>query len=302
MREINLMNIHLIDLELFLAVAEYGSFTKAGEKLSVTQSWVSKRISLLENDLGLRLFLRNKREVILTPAGRVLKQRLEGVTHDILHAIQAAHIAQTGVAGSLCLGFLEWGTIVFMSQLESFIEQNPQITVEVYRQPFYDLRTNIATDRMDLIFTMSYDCEDFSPDEYNILQLQRVPLVAYMSKNHRLAGKDKLEVEDLRAEPLLMVDEKSSPGYGNLVRSLLLSHDIHPLVAHYARDGGAHMGNILINKGILLASQYFLENSWTDQIARPPLEGVDLYVTAIWKKQNTSPVLKNFLRTITDSI
>jgi DNA-binding transcriptional LysR family regulator len=255
----------------------------------------------MENELGHRLFTRNKREVALTPAGRVLKNRLEGVTHDILNAIQAAHIAQTGVTGSLCLGFLEWGTIVFMNQLENFIEQNPQITVEVYRQPFYELRTNISTNRMDLIFTMSYDCDQLSTDEYNLLQLQKVPLVAYMSKNHHLAKKEMLEAEDLRAEPLLMVDEKSSPGYGNLVRRLLLEHDIRPLVAQYAHDGGAHIGSILINKGILLASQYFLENSWTDQIARPPINGADIYVTAIWKKQNASPVLKNLMKTIPES-
>jgi DNA-binding transcriptional LysR family regulator len=238
----------------------------------------------------------------MTPAGRVLKQRLEGVTHDILNAIQAAHIAQTGVTGSLCLGFLEWGTIVFMNQLENFIEQNPQITVEVYRQPFYELRTNISTNHMDLIFTMSYDCDQLSSEEYNMLHVQKVPLVAYMNKNHHLAKKEMLEVEDLRAEPLLMVDEKSSPGYGNFVRRLLLEHDIRPLVAQYAHDGGAHIGSILINKGILLASQYFLENSWTDQIARPPVAEADIYVPAIWKKQNTSPVLRNFLQSITDSV
>ena len=76
MRDINLFNLQLMDLELFLNVARYGSFTKAGERMFMTQSRVSKRIDLMENELGLQLFIRNKRKVILTPAGRVLEQRL----------------------------------------------------------------------------------------------------------------------------------------------------------------------------------------------------------------------------------
>ena len=302
MREINLYNIQLMDLELFLTVAKYASFTKAGEKMFVTQSWVSKRIHLMESELGLRLFIRNKREVILTPAGRVLEQRLRHITDDILGAIQEAHVAQTGASGSLRLGFLEWGTIVFMKQLEEFAAQNPQLSIEIYRQQFSELRSNISTDRLDLIFTMSYDCNQLSPDEYNFLQVQEVPMAAYMHKKHPLAGRKELEVEDLRAEPLLMVDQKSSPGYCAYVSKLFADHGIRPLVAQYAHNGGEHIGSVLLNKGILLASQYFLEHSWEGQIARAPIRDAKLYVTAIWKKQNTNPVLMKFLQNITEDI
>lgn len=302
MREINLYNIQLMDLELFLTVAKYASFTKAGEKLFVTQSWVSKRIHLMEDELGLSLFIRNKREVTLTPAGRVLEQRLRRITDDILTAIQDAHMAQTGASGFLRLGFLEWGTIVFMKQLEEFAAQNPQLSIEIYRLQFAELRSTIATDRLDLIFTMSYDCEQLSPDEYHFLPVQEVPMVAYMNKKHPLAGRAELEVEDLRAEPLLMVDQKSSPGYCACVNKLFTDHGIRPLVAQYAHDGGAHLGSVLLNKGILLASQYFLEHSWEDEIARVPIRDAKLYVTAIWKKQNTNPVLMKFLQNITEDI
>ena len=79
MRDIHLYNLQLVDLELFLAVAESGSFTRAGEMMFMTQSWVSKRISLMERELDLNLLIRSKREVILTPAGRVLEERLRRI-------------------------------------------------------------------------------------------------------------------------------------------------------------------------------------------------------------------------------
>ena len=84
MRDINLYNIQLMDLELFLNTAKYGSFTKAGEIMFVSQSWVSKRISFMEQELGLQLFIRSNRRLTLTPAGHVLARRLDSITDKIL--------------------------------------------------------------------------------------------------------------------------------------------------------------------------------------------------------------------------
>ena len=301
-QDINLFNIKLGDLELFLNVAKYGSFTKAGEKMFMTQSWVSKRISQIENELDLNLFIRNKREVILTPAGRVLEQRLSSVTDSILDALQAAHVAQTGTSGYLRIGYLEWGNIVFLEQVQKFVANNPQFSVEVYRQRFSELRTDISMGRMDLIFTTSYDCDQFNENDYCLLNVKKVPVVAYMSKDHPLSSRTGIEMDELRAEPMLMVDQKSSTGYGAFVRDLFIKHNIRPIISQYAHDGGEHIGSILINKGILLASQYFLENCLEDKIARVPVKGEDLYITAVWRKQNTNLVLMRFLDTIKEAI
>lgn len=301
-REVNLYNFQLADLELFLAVAQCGNFTKAGEKMFVTQSWVSKRMNLLENESGLLLFIRNKRGVILTPAGRALEERLKNIMNDIRSAIHEAHTIQTGVSGSLRVGFLEWGTIMFMEQLGIFMEQNPQFSIEAYRQQFAELRDSIAADRSDLIFTMSYDCVQLPEDDYNILEVRQVPLVAYMHKSHPLADRKVLDMEDLQSESILMVNRESSSGYYDYICGLFQEKGLYPFITQYAHNGGAHIGNILLNKGILLASQYFLENSWEDRIARVPVRGGDIYVCAIWKIQNSNPVLIKFLQSILEHV
>ena len=300
MQDINLYNIQLSDIELFLNVAKYGSFTRAGEKMFMTQSWVSKRISQIERELDLRLFLRSRREVVLTPAGRILEQRLSNVTDDILDAIQAAHVAQTGASGYLRIGYLEWGNVVFLDQIQRFIAENPQFSVEIYRQRFADLRADISIGRMDLIFTASYDCDQFNATDYCLMNVKRVPMMAYMYKGHRLAGHEFITMEDLRPEPMLMVDQKSSTGYGSYVRNLFVKHKIRPVIAQYAHDGGEHIGSLLINKGILLASAFFLGESMRDEIARVPVQGEYVYVTAVWRRQNSNLVLMQFLKAISD--
>lgn len=295
MRDFNLYNLQLSDIELFLNVAKYGSFTKAGEKLFMTQSWVSKRISQIESELDLNLFIRSKREVTLTPAGRVLEARFNTITDDILDAIQAAHVAQTGVSGSLRVGFLEWGNTDVLEHVRKFDENHPQFSVEAFRQNFAELRNDISIGRIDLIFTASYDCDQFSPENYCELKIMKIPVVAYMNKNHPLASADELSMPDLKSQPMLMVDQKSSTGYGKFVRDLFIKYGIKPIISQYAHNGGEHIGSLLINKGVLIASQYFLENTFTNDISRVRIKDESVYLSAVWRRSNNNPALLSFI-------
>ncbi len=71
----------LANLNAFLAIAETGSFSGAGERLHLTQPAISKRIAVLEQQIGVRLFDRLGREVSLTEAGRALLPRAYQITN-----------------------------------------------------------------------------------------------------------------------------------------------------------------------------------------------------------------------------
>jgi DNA-binding transcriptional LysR family regulator len=68
-------SVDFANLNAFIAIAEYGSFSGAGERLHLTQPAISKRIASLEQQLNVRLFDRLGREVSLTEAGRALLPR-----------------------------------------------------------------------------------------------------------------------------------------------------------------------------------------------------------------------------------
>lgn len=264
----------------------------------VSQPWVSKRMSQLESSLGLSLFVRNGRNIALTPAGRTLADHLQKTYYSILDGVQNAHAVQCGISGMLSIGFLEWTTVVFMNRIEQFIAGNPHISVEIYRQQFENLRNDLTNGRYDVIFTMSYDCNQFPDTQYEKVNMHSVPLMAYMHVDHPLAKKKELDIEDLRSEPILMVDQKASSGYGETVLELFQEKNIRPLIAQYANDGGAHIGGILVKKGILLASKWFLHNSWEKDIARVPIKGTELFVTAVWRKDNNNPALTKFVESV----
>ncbi len=295
MRDININNIQIQDLELFLTAAKYGSFTKAGEMMFLSQSWVSKRISFMERELGLQLFVRNNRKLTLTPAGRILALRLEAVTDHILDALQEAHSAQKGAAGYLRLGFLDWNANPYMKVLERFMEQNPRILVDVLFQQFSELKKNFMEGRTDMIFTVSYDVEDLPDTEYHVEALERIPLIAYMNRKNHLADRAQIRVEDLRPESMLMLDPNSCRGYTKYINGLFSSHHVSPLVYQYANSGREHLGNILLNRGILLASRNFLADTYPEDVAAVEVSDAVLYLTATWKKENCNPAVRMFL-------
>ncbi|SHJ59522.1 DNA-binding transcriptional regulator, LysR family [Parasporobacterium paucivorans DSM 15970] len=291
MREINIYELQLMDIELFLRIAEYGSFTKAGQCLFMTQSLVSKRISMLELKLGLQLFVRNKRNVVLTPAGRLLQKKLQSVNEEIFLAINEAHNIQAGITGIIRLGFIEWGNLFFMPLLEEFMRENPQIHVEINRYPFFELRKNLMSLDIDMAFSISYDMDSLYKDEYEYIDLVSIPLVAIMNRKNSLADHKKVTVRDLQAQDLLMVSPKYSIGYSECISKLFAAEGISPIISHYAQSGGDHIGNLLLNEGVLIASEYFMENSWKEQLVQVPIEGTCVSVVALWKKSKVNAAM-----------
>lgn len=298
MREINIYDLQLMDLELFLRIAEHSSFTKAGQSLFMTQSLVSKRINMLELKLGLQLFVRNKRNVTLTPAGRLLQKRLKNVNDEIFNSINDAHNVQAGITGIIRLGFLEWGNLFFMPLLEDFLKENPQIHIEINRYPFIELRKSLTSLDIDMAFSISYDINSFYKDDYECIDLVEIPLVAIMNSKNSLADRQTVSIRDLQAQDLLMVSPQYSIGYSEYIGNLFAEEGISPIISHYAQSGGDHIGNLLLNEGILIASKYFMENSWQEKLVKIPIEGTCVSVVAIWKKSNVNAALSILIEKI----
>src|SRR6202012_1842307 len=104
----------LYGLHLFQLVAETGSFTKAGQRAGLTQSAMTRQIHGIEQRLGVALFERTTRKVILTPAGKLLQNKSGAIvtaTREALHHLQqefklAPRVLRVGVARSIGLAYL----------------------------------------------------------------------------------------------------------------------------------------------------------------------------------------------------
>jgi DNA-binding transcriptional LysR family regulator len=115
-------------LMAFDAAARAGSFTAAAQELNVTQGAVSRQISALENQLGIQLFERDHKPLRLTTVGKVYAAEI----HTALQSIRNASLAaitkpQTGILNLAILP--TFGTRWLMPRFPSFLEKNPEITV-----------------------------------------------------------------------------------------------------------------------------------------------------------------------------
>ncbi|MDV7210526.1 LysR family transcriptional regulator [Azotobacter beijerinckii] len=123
----------LANLNAFIAIAETGSFSEAGERLHLTQPAVSKRIAALEQQLQVRLFDRLGREVNLTEAGRALLPRAYRILSVLEDTRRALSNLNGDVSGRLTLATSHHiGLHRLPPLLRAFTRAHPQVTLDIH--------------------------------------------------------------------------------------------------------------------------------------------------------------------------
>ena len=126
--------MNLRHLEHWLALAETGSFSRAAEKLHITQSALSRSIQVLEEDLGGPLVDRVGKKNELTPLGQLVLKRAQRIVHEAKELQQGAALLQQGGLGSLRVGLGSGPGVMLMTPwLRYMAEHHPTVQVAVSR-------------------------------------------------------------------------------------------------------------------------------------------------------------------------
>ena len=122
----------LRQLEILRAIAETGSFTKAGAKLHVSQSAISRQILLLEEEFAEPLFIRSVGRVQMTATGEALLQLSHRIFADIRDTASQIIDRQQTLAGTLTIGGgMTVGMYVFPALLKEFSRMHPAVDIKV---------------------------------------------------------------------------------------------------------------------------------------------------------------------------
>ena len=120
--------LELRHLRYFLAVAEDLHFRKAAERLYISQPGLSRQIKQMENDLGLQLFERHNRKVVLTEAGKYLKNEFIRHFKQLDDAINHAKLLHNGKTGQIELGYVGSAMQKLIPQLlMNYREKKPDV-------------------------------------------------------------------------------------------------------------------------------------------------------------------------------
>jgi len=203
------VDVHLRDLRYFTAVAEELSFTRASERLYVSQPVLSKQIRMLENHLRVRLFDRDRRTVELTAAGAALLP----VARELLSTWDEAQRTVSDAAAKeesvLTVGLsTSVGRGLLSRARELFAERRPGWTFRLKQVNWQDATAGLADGEVDAAFVW---LPVPGQDSYRIQVLATEPRWVAFREDHWLAGRDKVAFGELLEEPFLALPESAGP-------------------------------------------------------------------------------------------
>lgn len=210
---------HLLDT--FLAVADCGSFTKASERLYISATAVMKQMNSLEKHLALKLVERTPNGARLTPAGEVIYRDAKFLMDYSQKSIASAKAATHTYDTTFCVG------TSLLNPAKPFMDLWYRVNKDfpdykLHLVPFEDDHEGIVSEirqlgeKFDFLIGV---CDSRTWLSYcQFLPLGRYRKMVAVSREHRLAGKKRLEIEDLYGETLMMV-RRGDSGVNDEIRN-----------------------------------------------------------------------------------
>jgi len=215
----------LRQLEILQAIAETGSFTACGKKLNVSQSAISRQISLLEEELGEPLFQRAGRRVLMTPAAESLVQLGKRVFQDVRDTVGTITDRTRALRGMLRLaGGMTVCLYVFPPLLKHLKRVHPQLDVRLTVATAVRSVEEIRAGRVDAgLLTLPVEELDLVT-----MPVMREELLIVTMPTHRLARKKKILPAELAEEPFVLFETGSATR--RVIDSFFVTEKIEPTV------------------------------------------------------------------------
>lgn len=207
-------------LPYFLVVAETGSLLAAAARLNTAQSAISRRIRLLEAELGgTPLFAREARGMRLLPAGEALLDEARAIEAAAARAHARIQAISGGTAGSVTVGFAEIVTRQpgMLAALEAFAAEHPDIDLRLRPLVSEEQRAELQSGGIDIGFLYHAPDEDIaralaSPRrQFAARALVRDPYLLAINADHPLAQRKSIRLADLGQEPIIWASHKKNP-------------------------------------------------------------------------------------------
>ncbi|WP_329454555.1 LysR family transcriptional regulator [Streptomyces sp. NBC_01497] len=229
--------MELRHLEYFVAVAEERHFTRAAQRLMVSQSGLSASVRALERELDARLFVRSTRRVELTEAGRALFVEASRALASVRSAKEAVAAVQGLMRGTLAVGTEQCiAGVNVPGLLARFRAEHPEVEIRLRQAGSAALAADVAEGRLDLAFVA---LSGTVPEGIRLLALGRDRMVLLCRPEHRLAGRDRVGWSDLGGETFVDFHadwgarrrtDQAFAGAGTERRVALEVNDVHSLI------------------------------------------------------------------------
>ncbi len=282
----------------FVAVAEELHYGRAAERLSMTQPPLSRRIQLLERELGVELFDRTHRTVRLTPAGRVFLAEARKILRSSQEATLYVRRAKKGEVGVVTLGFTATAAYSYLERV--LAAANAEV-------PGVDLvlREMATSAQVEEMLAGGIDLGMVRPPvtggDIVTLPLWREPLLAALPSAHPLARRKRNpDVRDFGGEPFVMYSPSEGRYFHDLLVAVFRTARVQPVYTQYPSQVHTALALVKADLGLALVPAAAAALRFEGVVLRPVdgIEGRPVELELMWRRGNDNPALGALLAVV----
>jgi DNA-binding transcriptional LysR family regulator len=292
--------MELRQLRYFIAVAERLSFSKAAQHLHITVPPLSRQVRQLEEEFGVQLFLRDRRNVALTDAGRALLSEGKILVAQSAHVTDCVRLAKCGEVGSVKIGIgMGLGEPISRTLIEHS-KLFPKVDLQ-FRDMFSSWQNKALIDGdIDVGFLRPM------VDSVHLMTevLFQESFVVHLCRANPLAKRKALRIKDLAGETLLLPNRGASTALYDKTIEMYAEAGVSPKIVHVAMDPVPHSDTqtvlLTCHKGIfIMPDEVACRPAQGSEIVAVPLDEpkAKIDVNMAWRKTEKSTAVLTFLDT-----
>ena len=193
--------MELRQLRYFVTVAKTLNFSEAAKSLFITQGTLSQQIKQLEDELGCDLFVRSSHSVSLTEAGAEMLPLAQSTLEDSAECFQRISDLKKGVAGTLNIGLTTSFRGILNNALKIYLKEYPNVKLDIDYNNIGELVSMLEAHEIDFFIAFKSAVQY---DEIETFPLLDSELCAVMSKEHPLADRESLTLQDLERQRIIL--------------------------------------------------------------------------------------------------
>lgn len=294
--------MNLNQLEYFVSAAQNLNFTKAAKECYISQTAMTQQMQALEKTLGVKLFVRDKHHIELTPSGMVYLKEARAILKRSDEAMRLARMASKGMDGEITIGFISgFGQSDCYELLRGFHEAFPNIKIKFMRNTMSGLMEGLQRGGCDLVFAVQPHQRKY--ENMDRLYIRSYPLFVVMSQNNPLAEKRELAVSELINESFIIMQPAARSR--DEMEEMLWVYErggFLPQVVAVEQEPETIMLMAALEMGVSLLPEYIVRPyNKNDELAIVPVMKNDgtaetLNFEMIWQKDNINPSVANMLQ------
>jgi DNA-binding transcriptional LysR family regulator len=287
--------MELRQIRSFLSIAETLHFGRTAELIHLSQPALSLQIRALEEEVGVRLFERNRRKTTLTAAGSAFRDEAAAALSQLEQAIRRARLAASGKLGLLRIGFVSTvGSEIVPNIIRQFRKSNPEVE--------FSLRNILTAEQVQMVERGSLDVGFLrmpvgEHSALDVVTVHREPFVLVVPSSHKLAKRKSVRLREVAGQDFVMYERTYAPGFHDLMYGIFRDARIVPNVSQTAVEIPMLLSLVASGMGITIAPLSVVKHSAASVVACNILDRIPMSEIGIAVRRGARPAVVDNFRT-----